>query len=68
MKLGKTQIVVGNNGKEMSNKRAARGKLLLCQSKPTDFLSFSSPSPSSLLKLPNRDLKIRGGRRQRERP
>ena len=37
MKLGKTQVVVGNNGNEMSNKRAARGKLLFCWSKPIDF-------------------------------
>ena len=37
MKLGKTQVVVGNNGNEMSNKRAARGKLLFFYSKPIDF-------------------------------
>ena len=37
MKLGKTQVVVGNNGNEMSNKRAARAKLLFYYSKPIDF-------------------------------
>ena len=37
MKLGKTQVVVGNNGNEMSNKRAARAKLLFFYSKPIDF-------------------------------
>ena len=30
MKLGKTQIVVGNNGKEMSNKRDARVEVFFC--------------------------------------
>ena len=37
MKLGKTQVVVGNNGNEMSNKHAARAKLLFFYSKPIDF-------------------------------
>ena len=37
MKLGKTQVVVGNNGNEMSNKRAPRAKLLFFYSKPIDF-------------------------------
>ena len=37
MKLGKTQVVVGNNGNEMSNKRAARAKLLFFYSKPIDI-------------------------------
>ena len=36
-------------------KRNARAKLLFCSSKPFAFLSFSLPSPSSLLKLPNKD-------------
>ena len=37
MKLGKTQVVVGNNGNEMSNKHAARAKLLFFYSKPIDI-------------------------------
>ena len=39
--------------KKCTEKRDARAKLLFCQSKPSDFLTFSLTSPSSLLKLPN---------------
>jgi len=38
--------------KKCTKKHAALEKLLSCQSKPIAFLTFSLPSPSSLLKLP----------------
>ena len=37
--------------KKCTKKHYARAKLLFCLSKPIAFLPFSSPSPSSLLKL-----------------
>ena len=37
--------------KKCSKKRAARAKLLFCQSKPITILPFSLTSPSSLLKM-----------------
>ena len=40
--------------RNVQKKRDARAKLLFCQSKLNAFLPFSLPSPSSLLKLPNR--------------
>ena len=46
-------VVVVHDGKEMYQKRAARAESLFCQSKPIGFLTFSLPSPSSLLKLPS---------------
>ena len=39
--------------KKLKKKRAAREKLLFCQSKPIAFLPFLLTSPPSLLKLPN---------------
>ena len=46
--------------KEYTKKREAPAKLLFCKSKPTAFLTFSLPSPSSLLKLPNAEHKRSG--------
>ena len=53
----KTKIVVlclrpSKNVKKCPEKRGARAKLLICQTKPIAFLPFSLPSLSSLLKLP----------------
>ena len=48
-------VVVGQRRqRNVQKKRDARAKLLFCQSKPIAFLPFSLPSPSSLLKLPER--------------
>ena len=60
-------VVSSTTAKKCTKKRDARAKLLFCQSKPIGFIPFSLPSPSSLLKLPIRDLKIGRRRRQRER-
>ena len=46
-------VVSSTTAKKCTKKRAARAKLLFCQSKPIGFIPFSLPSPSSLLKLPN---------------
>ena len=46
-------LVLNSDGKEIEKKRAAREKLLFCQSKPIAFLPFLLTSPPSLLKLPN---------------
>ena len=46
-------VVLNSDGKEIEKKRAAREKLLFCQSKPIAFLPFLLTSPPSLLKLPN---------------
>ena len=53
-------VVVQRRLRNVQKKRAARAKLLFCLSKPIVFLPFSLPSPSSssLLKLPNREIKI----------
>ena len=45
--------MLNSDGKEIEKKRAAREKLLFCQSKQTAFLPFLLTSPPSLLKLPN---------------
>ena len=45
-------VVVCRDG-NVQKKRDDRGKLLFCQYKPVDFLSFSLTSPSLLLKLLN---------------
>ena len=45
-------VVINSDGKEIEKKRAAREKLLFCQSKPIAFLPFLLTSPPSLLKLP----------------
>ena len=44
--------MLNSDGKEIEKKRAAREKLLFCQSKPIVFLPFLLTSPPSLLKLP----------------
>ena len=46
-------VVLNSDGKEIEKKRAAREKLLFCQSKPIAFLPFLLTSRPSLLKLPN---------------
>ena len=46
-----------------TKKRDALAKLLFCLSKPIAFLPFLLPSPSSLRKLPNKELKQRQRRR-----
>ena len=47
-------LEVPRRGRAKTAKKCdARAGLLFCKSKPTYFLTFSLPSPSSLLKLPN---------------
>ena len=48
-------VVVGSDSSEMYKKSVmhVQAKLLFCFSKPVAFLTFSLPSPSWLLKLPN---------------
>ena len=47
-------LEVPRHGRATTAKKCdARAGLLFCKSKPTYFLPFSLPSPSSLLKLPN---------------
>ena len=47
-------LEVPRRGRATTAKKCdARAGLLFCKSKPTSFLPFSLPSPSSLLKLPN---------------
>ena len=50
---------------KVKNVRAVRAKLLFLPTKYAKTLTFSLPSPLSLLKLPNRELTKRGRRRQR---
>ena len=44
--------VVQRRQRKVQKMRDARAKLFFCQSKPTGFLPFLLPSPSSLLKFP----------------
>ena len=46
-------VVVQQRQRNVHKSHDASVKLSLCQPKPNVFLSFSLPSPSSLLKLPN---------------
>ena len=45
-------VVVQRRQRNVQKMRDARAQLFLCQSKPTGFLPFLLPSPSSLLKFP----------------
>ena len=47
-------VVVVRKVKTCKKKRDARAKLLFCVINPLLFLTSSLPSPSSLLKLPNK--------------
>ena len=57
VKLGISRRSRAVTAMKCTNKRDARVNFLFCQSKPVAFLSFSLTSPSSLLKLPIRELK-----------
>ena len=49
-------VVAQRRQRNVQKKCDARAELLFCQSKPIVFLSFLSPSSSSLLKLPSESL------------
>ena len=59
LKFGSSRRSRATTAKKCTKKRDAHAKLSFCQSKPIASLTFSLPSPSPLLKLPNQSYDYR---------